>query len=118
MVPLARRASLIVMLSLFASVGTASAESWIAWVHAVFQSQGLDQWNVAGAAESLNECNKNAVTAAGNAMQRFRANNDGNRYVQTGTVIEVTYASGEKASMAFVCLPDTVDPRGPKETGR
>ena len=33
---------------------------------------------------------------------------------QTGAVIEMAFADGDKASIAFVCLPDTVDPRGPK----
>ena len=89
--------------------------AWIAWMHGVFQSKGIDQWTPAGATESLDECKRTAVTAAANSVRKFRAQNDrGTIFTLTGAVIEVTYASGEKASFTFVCLPDTVDPRGPK----
>lgn len=87
--------------------------AWVAWTHSVFQSKGIDQWTPAGATESLDECKQNAVTAAANSVRKFRAREErGTTYTHTGTVIEITYASGEKASLVFVCLPDTVDPRG------
>ncbi|SRR5712692_520701 len=89
--------------------------AWVAWTHAVFPSKGVDDWTPTGASESLEECKQAAVTAAGNSARKFRAQNDrGTTYAQTGAVIEVTFASGERASIAFVCLPDTLDPRGPK----
>jgi hypothetical protein len=90
--------------------------AWLAWVHSAFPSKGLEDWRAAGGAESLDECKKNAVTAASNLVERFRArdNPPGATYKLTGTVIDVTFASGETASHAFVCLPDTLDPRGPK----
>jgi hypothetical protein len=46
--------------------------------------------------------------------REVRAQNDrGTVITQTGPVVEFTYASG-RASLVFVCLPDTMDPRGPK----
>ena len=86
--------------------------AWIAWAHSVFQNQGIDNWEPAGATESLNECKQASVTGAGNAIRKLRAQNDsGIVFTLTGAVIELTYASGEKASVVFVCLPDTMDPR-------
>src|SRR5207245_9776438 len=49
------------------------------------------------------------------SASRYRAQSDrGTVLTQTGAVIEMAFADGDKASIAFVCLPDTVDPRGPK----
>ena len=110
-----RDAILLVVFCVLASAATASADAWIAWIHKVFQSKGIDEWTPAGAAESLDACTKNAVTAASNSVRKFREREErGTVYTQTGTVIEMTYASGEKASLIFVCLPDTVNPRGPR----
>ena len=89
--------------------------AWIAWQHSVFQSKGLDEWTPAGATETSEECKQAAVTASGNAVHKVREQNEkGTTITQTGAVIEMVFASGEKASIAFVCLPDTVDPRAPK----
>ena len=89
--------------------------AWVAWMHSTFQSKGIDTWTPAGATDSLDECKQNAVTAASNSVRTFRARGEsGTIYTHTGTVIEITYASGQKASLVFVCLPDTIDPRGPK----
>ena len=91
--------------------------AWVAWLHSAFPSKGLEDWRPTGTAETLEECNRTAVTAATNTVRKFRARDDppGTTYTQTGAVIDVTFASGAKASHAFVCLPDTVDPRGSKE---
>jgi hypothetical protein len=89
--------------------------AWIAWMHGTFPSKGIDRWEPTGATETLDECKQASVTAAGNSVRKFRAQNDrGAIFTHTGAVIEVTYASGEKASFVFVCLPETMDPRGPK----
>ena len=89
--------------------------AWIAWAHSTFPSKDIDQWTPAGATETLDECKQAALTSASNTVRKYRAENDrGTVLMQTGAVIEMAFASGEKASIAFVCLPDTVDPRGPK----
>ena len=89
--------------------------AWVAWMHGTFQSKGIDQWTPVGATETLDGCKQTAVTAAGNSVRKFRAENDrGTTFTHTGMVVEMTYSSGERASLVFVCLPDTVDPRGPR----
>jgi hypothetical protein len=89
--------------------------AWVAWLHSAFPSEGRDDWRVTGATETLEECKRQSATAASNAVQKFRAQDRGGAtFTLTGMVIDVTFASGKKASHAFVCLPDTVDPRGSK----
>jgi len=67
-----------------------------------------------GSAATLEECTQAAATVASETIEHFRAPNDRAIYVQEGLLIEVRFPWGEKASHAFVCLPDTVDPRGAK----
>jgi hypothetical protein len=89
--------------------------AWVIWVHSVFRSKGIEGWVPAGSADSLDECKRAATTAMSNTAREVRAQNDkGTIITQTGSVVEFAYASGDKASIVAVCLPDTVDPRGPK----
>jgi hypothetical protein len=99
MMQLARRASLGVVLLLLASVGTASAEcAWVLW------------WEVAGrgpvimtARDERRECAKDRIAAY---------TRDGRAAVPaTGAFVELGSA---KVLARYVCLPDTVDLRGPK----
>ena len=83
-------------------------------MHGVFQSKGIDQWTPTGSTESPDECKQAAVTAAGNSARKFQSDR-GTTVTQTGMAVEMTYASGDKASLVFVCLPDTLDPRPSKE---
>jgi hypothetical protein len=90
--------------------------AWMLWVHAMTPSEGLDLWGPGGAVESLDECTQASMRAVETSVRKFREQaGDGTRFVVSGAVIDVTLPSGEKSSVAFVCLPDTVDPRGPKE---
>ena len=93
----------------------ALAIAWIAWTHQMFPSQNVDDWTPVGGAESLEECKQGSLTAAENSARKFGAQSKrGTTFEQRGATIDITFASGERASIAFVCLPDTVDPRGPK----
>jgi hypothetical protein len=90
--------------------------TWMLWVHALTPSEGLDLWGPGGAVESLDECTQASVRAVESSVRKFREQGgDDTRFVVSGAVIDVTLPSGEKSSVAFVCLPDTVDPRGPTE---
>ncbi|PYN30585.1 MAG: hypothetical protein DME01_26635 [Candidatus Rokuibacteriota bacterium] len=90
--------------------------AWVAWTHATFPSKDIDQWTPGGATETLDECKQAAVTSASDIASKFRPQNDpGTVVTRTGAVIEMAFASGEKAYIAIICLPDTVDPRGMKE---
>jgi hypothetical protein len=86
MIRLARRALLLVALSLLASAATAHAEcAWVLWSASGGASLPVSAWD----AKSRCEEAKN---------ERLRA--------LSGTV--------ERKDVSFVCLPDTVDPRGAK----
>jgi len=89
--------------------------AWVAWAHSTVPSKDIDQ-TPAGATETLDECKQAALTSASNTVRKYRAQSDqGPVLTQTGAVIEMAFADGDKASIAFVCLPDTLDPRvGPK----
>jgi len=83
---LGRRATLLVAFSLLTSAATASAEcAWVLWSASGDASRAVSGWD----AKSRCEEAKN---------ERLRA--------LSGTV--------ERKDVSFVCLPDTVDPRGPK----
>jgi hypothetical protein len=83
-----RRVSLVVVL-LLASLGTASAEcAWVLWVasEAVCTSRGCSEdWHLIKAYTSERACEREAVT-------RRKA----------------------AAESVFTCVPETIDPRGPK----
>ena len=84
MMRLARRASLLVAFSLLASAATAYAEcAWVLWSASGDASLPVSAWD----AKSRCEEAKN---------ERLRA--------LSGTV--------ERKDVSFVCLPDSVDPRG------
>jgi hypothetical protein len=90
--------------------------AWTLRVHAMTPSEGLDLWGPGGVVESLDECTQASARAVESSVRKFREQaGDGTRLVVSGAVIDVTLASGEKSSAAFICLPDTLDPRGPKE---
>ena len=87
--------------------------AWVGWTHMVFQSADVDEWTPTGATESLEECKQATLTAAENTVRKFQSKRD-TTVTKRGAVIDVTFASGERASISNVCLPDTIDPRGPK----
>ena len=125
MTRLARRVSLIAALSLFTSATTASAEcAWVLWGLATGQklAKGADgkvlptdkyNWvsspdpSMEQAFPTYAECEKSRQRQTPEkpsiAVKEFRVAN------QVGTINEVVLYE-----VVFRCLPDTVDPRGPK----
>ena len=95
-----RRASVIAALYVLASAATASAEGpWVLWSKFTFRDG--EGWLVKHAFYSAYECRAAAATALTEAAGR------GNTVVGDS----VKTADGE---LTPVCLPDAVDPRGPK----
>lgn len=106
----ARRVSLVVVLFLLASTGTAFAEcAWVLW----------NSWNgaelpdqapyVVTAYPTMKECEAEL------AEEFARQKRDGWQvsYVHVRTIVGFK-GKGEKMIMHNRCLPDTVDPREPK----
>ena len=86
-------AAIFTVLTLAESAGAACA--WVLW-SPVLDERGralADRWSIVGAYESKQECVK---------------------------VYEIAIAGADKASpgRGMLCLPDTVDPRAPKGSGR
>jgi hypothetical protein len=101
-----QRASLVVVLLLLASVGTASAEcAWVLWRGTV--APGELRWTIGEAFPAAADCTT-ALTFAAESM--------------TSSGIEVLHVPGTRMATwrdgvgrgYLYCLPDTIDPRGPK----
>ena len=108
-----RNASLVVVLLLLASVSTAAAEYvWVLWVHFTPIDSDSSRWEIGEAWPTAAEC---AVARTQKQDQWKRvAGAMPKAYLMGDTVFipsQVRFAAWEA-----VCLPDTIDPRGP--TGR
>jgi hypothetical protein len=99
MTRLARCASLAVVLLLLASVSTASAEcAWVVWRPFVTTAPapgGVASWAIEKSFNSMPPCE--ALAAQLNEKVEWRRSETSN-----------------EMSARSLCLPDTIDPRGPK----
>jgi hypothetical protein len=123
MMRLGRSASLLVAFSLLTSVATAYAQSaWVLWEHSyeVWVDSNKENhrrdgyWKKVAATAAKSDCDDHRVREA-------RAE----YYTLTGQGVGATLAGSEvgfdqsntrykRGYHSFECLPDTVDPRGPK----
>jgi hypothetical protein len=100
-----RGASTIVVLSLLASAATAYAEcAWVLWSYAVHSS--VESYNVESALPTLKECDE-AVHDAAKALKS-------SGYTISGPGNHAVIGQRGERGWKYFCLPDTVDPRGPK----
>ena len=106
----ARRASLIVVLLLFASVGTAFAGcAWVLWVLRPDQAADYD---IAATYVKLKEC----VAKLDETERIFRAPTT-TISRDASTVLNVMFREHDgsfESGIRWLCAPDTVDPRGAK----
>ena len=122
MTRLARRASSLVALFLLASAATAYAEcAWVLWSHGVVTGTTTTDhgWRTHGAFPAHTDCMKAAENHATNQAALYKrdpSRSDALAIQATTGVWELTTfaKSGEIVSVAFPCLPDTLDPRGAK----
>jgi hypothetical protein len=95
MIPLTRRASVVIALCVLTSAATASAEcAWVLWEERPIKS---GQWRIA--------------TTSASTFEAKRACDD---TAATANSSETSRAQGSEPPSLFRCLPDTVDPREPK----
>jgi hypothetical protein len=101
-----RRASVIVVLSLLASAATAYAEcSWVLWVHYI---SPLEDFSIDEAYPAMKDCSQGLLDYGKTMMSK-------------GHNVSGLFPGSRSATFQqdrykgyLLCLPDTVDPRGPK----
>ncbi len=122
MVWIARRVMVLVGLSLLTSAATASAEcAWVLWEHRVTPSKEgspAESWLALEAVETRAVCEAKSEALIQRLVQP-RAGGALHNYERIGDSKGVTMYQGRKEqgvsqTSDFRCLPDTVDPRGPK----
>ncbi len=103
----ARIASLLVAFYLLASVAAAYAEcAWVIWRQTISGSGMKESWFPEEAVDSHRECETSAN--AKNGVQGRAKDAEQRDFERTGRapLLSLNYS--------WLCLPDTVDPRGPK----
>ena len=112
----ARTASLLVVLSLLTSAAAAHAEcAWVLWGSATVLSDPKSRTSVdpAGGYGNKDECVEGMAAliraAVARSTNEVRIIDDG-----ASVIIHSTDKPSSVARVTYSCLPDTVDPRGPK----
>jgi hypothetical protein len=136
------------LLIVFASVGTASAEcAWVLWEQSYyvkdwskdrrvvelrkrsppgFQIPGFDdrveppkrEWVILSAAPDAGECKRNALVEAKKRSVTlqvvYKLSAEKVVIGADGIAVGVMTEDGVTSSFSYVCLPEAIDPRGPK----
>jgi hypothetical protein len=128
MMRLGRRATLLVALLLLTSAATAYAEcAWVLWEDVTtFDARGEwpHEWSIIIASPNPQDCQNFRAAATKDRADRWRniprppgadptTASPGPSVKSEGNQVTVSGASGV-TSYRYLCLPDTVDPRGPK----
>jgi hypothetical protein len=105
----------LLLASLLAVSSVAEATcAWVLWTHNVLvaSDKSIVSWELQRAFDTVPACEKGAEALAAEVAQETRATL---RKTARGPMV-ITPALSETSS--YVCLPDTIDPRGPKGEGR
>jgi len=99
--------------------------AWVSWLHVTTQD-GRETWSISAATETAMQCQAGAAAAVSDFVSGTIRDRDQARRYQglrdRGEIyrrlspdsLEVTFSDRTTEEARFVCLPDTVDPRGPK----
>jgi hypothetical protein len=100
----------LVMLAILAAAPV-HAERWTLWAHGTDHS-GAEEWQQVPGIATEREC-----WASFARLQLTGVDADVVRTVVEGHETTAYYRDGTKYVVEFMCLPDTVDPRGPQGSG-
>jgi hypothetical protein len=111
MMRLGRRATLLVAFYLLTAAATAYAEcAWVLWTNLELVNSSMpSEWGIVKAVATRQDC----IAAMRKMYNQVRAGTTtANDDIEGGSFLVIT--RDRSASTAGKCLPDTVDPRGPK----
>jgi len=120
MTRLARRALLLVALSALTATATAYAEcAWVVWEkNELYRPDDVSTtWKIQVARQDQPQCEDVLRRLWEAELKHLQSSSDspGVKEVKSAPgYISVTFKSDLWATHEFLCLPDTVDPRGPK----
>ncbi len=101
---------LVALLLLVVGTGTASAEcAWVLWLETVNVANGVGNPDVQSAYPTSQECGENIRAMAVVLKGKGYDVGGGTKY----TTYDLIAKKG-KERLHYYCLPDTIDPRGPK----
>ena len=110
------RPASVIAVSLLACTATANADSaWVLWqeFRSASPSMLMVNWEIVTTTESESVCADTLATNLRNRQRVCQSNGAKDIEVVGGDTIRSSWQSAV-TSVRFVCLLDTVDPRGPK----
>jgi hypothetical protein len=113
MIRLARSASLLVTFYLLTSAATAHAEcAWVLWEETFSSAASPRAWTIDAAFGTEAVCEQNMTEIMTRFVEKTKGEKTSYKFRSATTLETVGPLGGH--FIRFVCLPDTVDPRGPK----